>query len=58
MLVAIGVSPHLMMSVGTPPSAIACSTRVVRVRDMIRNGFRVILGTGMLLVAFSYLFHF
>lgn len=54
MLVAIGVSLDFMMPVGTPPSAIAYSTGVVSVRDMIRNGFLVNVGTGMLLVLLYY----
>ena len=41
LLIAIGVSLDFMMPVGTPPSAIAYSTGVVSVRDMIRNGFMV-----------------
>jgi sodium-dependent dicarboxylate transporter 2/3/5 len=53
-LVAIGVSLDFMMPVGTPPSAIAYSTGVVSVRDMIRNGFLVNVGTGMLLVLLYY----
>lgn len=55
MLIAIGVSLDFMMPVGTPPSAIAYSTGVVNVRQMIRNGFLVNLGTGLILVLLYYL---
>lgn len=54
MLIAIGVSLDFMMPVGTPPSAIAYSTGVVSVRDMIRNGFMVNIGTGLILVTLFY----
>ncbi len=54
MLIAIGVSLDFMMPVGTPPSAIAYSTGVVSVRDMIRNGFLVNIGTGLILVTLYY----
>ena len=57
MLVAIGVSLDFMMPVGTPPSAIAYSTGVVRVADMIRNGFRINIGLGLLLVTLYYFFY-
>ncbi len=57
MLIAIGVSLDFMMPVGTPPSAIAYSTGVVSVRDMIRNGFLVNLGTGLILVCLYYFFY-
>jgi sodium-dependent dicarboxylate transporter 2/3/5 len=55
MLIAIGVSLDFMMPVGTPPSAIAYSTGVVNVRQMIKNGFLVNLGTGFILVLLYYL---
>ncbi len=54
MLIAIGVSLDFMMPVGTPPSAIAYSTGVVNVREMIKNGFLVNLGTGLTLVLLYY----
>lgn len=54
MLIAIGVSLDFMMPVGTPPSAIAYSTGVVNVRQMIKNGFLVNLGTGLILVLLYY----
>ncbi len=57
MLVAIGVSLDFMMPVGTPPSAIAYSTGVVNVREMIRNGFMVNVGTGLILVVMFYFFY-
>jgi sodium-dependent dicarboxylate transporter 2/3/5 len=57
LLVAIGVSLDFMMPVGTPPSAIAYSTGVVNVRDMIRNGFMVNVGTGLILVVMYYFFY-
>jgi len=56
-LVAIGVSLDFMMPVGTPPSAIAYSTGVVSVRDMIKNGFFVNVGTGLILVLLYYFFY-
>lgn len=57
MLIAIGVSLDFMMPVGTPPSAIAYSTGAVNVRQMIKNGFLVNLGTGFALVLLYYLFY-
>ena len=57
LLIAIGVSLDFMMPVGTPPSAIAYSTGVVSVRDMIRNGFGVNIGTGLILVTLYYFFY-
>ena len=54
MLIAIGVSLDFMMPVGTPPSAIAYSTGVVNVRQMIKNGFLVNIGTGLILVLLYY----
>jgi len=57
LLVAIGVSLDFMMPVGTPPSAIAYSTGVVNVREMIKNGFMVNIGTGLLLVLLYYFFY-
>ncbi|MDH3219197.1 MAG: DASS family sodium-coupled anion symporter [Gammaproteobacteria bacterium] len=56
-LIAIGVSLDFMMPVGTPPSAIAYSTGVVNVREMIKNGFFVNIGTGLILVALYYFFY-
>lgn len=57
LLIAIAVSLDFMMPVGTPPSAIAYSTGVVNVREMIRNGFLVNIGTGLLLVVLFYWFY-
>lgn len=57
LLIAIGVSLDFMMPVGTPPSAIAYSTGVVNVREMIKNGFMVNIGTGLLLVTLFYFFY-
>ena len=57
MLIAIGVSLDFMMPVGTPPSAIAYSTGVVKVGDMIRNGFRINIGLGLTLVALYYIIY-
>ncbi len=54
MLIAIGVSLDFMMPVGTPPSAIAYSTGAVNMRQMIKNGFLVNLGTGLILVLLYY----
>jgi len=56
-LIAIGVSLDFMMPVGTPPSAIAYSTGVVSVREMIKNGFLVNIGTGLILVLLYYFFY-
>jgi sodium-dependent dicarboxylate transporter 2/3/5 len=57
MLIAIGVSLDFMMPVGTPPSAIAYSTGLVSVGDMIRNGLRINIGLGLLLVVLYTLFY-
>ena len=57
LLIAIGVSLDFMMPVGTPPSAIAYSTGVVNVREMIKNGFMVNIGTGLILVVLYYFFY-
>ena len=57
LLIAIGVSLDFMMPVGTPPSAIAYSTGVVNVREMIKNGFLVNIGTGFILVVLYYFFY-
>jgi sodium-dependent dicarboxylate transporter 2/3/5 len=57
LLIAIAVSLDFMMPVGTPPSAIAYSTGVVNVREMIKNGFMVNIGTGLLLVVLYYYFY-
>lgn len=57
LLIAIGVSLDFMMPVGTPPSAIAYSTGVVNVGDMIKNGFMVNIGTGLILVLLYYFFY-
>jgi sodium-dependent dicarboxylate transporter 2/3/5 len=57
LLLAIGVSLDFMMPVGTPPNAIAYSTGVVNVRQMIRNGFGVNIGTGLILVVLYYFFY-
>ena len=54
LLIAIAVSLDFMMPVGTPPGAIAYSTGVVNVREMIRNGFLVNIGTGLILVILVY----
>ena len=55
-LIAIGVSLDFMMPVGTPPNAIAYSTGLVRVREMIKNGVLMNLGTGLILALMYYLF--
>ena len=57
LLIAIGVSLDFMMPVGTPPSASAYSTGVVNVREMIKNGFMVNIGTGLILVVLYYFFY-
>ena len=57
LLIAIGVSLDFMMPVGTPPSAIAYSTGVVNVREMIKNGFMVNIGSGLILVVLYYFFY-
>jgi sodium-dependent dicarboxylate transporter 2/3/5 len=57
LLIAIAVSLDFMMPVGTPPSAIAYSTGVVNVREMIKNGFMVNIGTGLILVVLYYYFY-
>jgi len=55
-LIAIGVSLDFMMPVGTPPNAIAYSTGLVRVKEMIKNGVLMNLGTGMILALMFYFF--
>ena len=57
MLIAIGVSLDFMMPVGTPPNAIAYATGVVKIREMIKNGFLVNIGTGLILAVLYYLFY-
>jgi len=57
LLIAIAVSLDFMMPVGTPPSAIAYSTGVVNIREMIKNGFMVNIGTGLILVVLYYCFY-
>lgn len=53
-LIAIGVSLDFMMPVGTPPNAITYSTGLVRVKEMIKNGVLMNLGTGVILAAMYY----
>ena len=53
-LIAIGVSLDFMMPVGTPPNAITYSTGLVRVKEMIRNGILMNLGTGVILALMYY----
>ncbi|MCB0357933.1 MAG: DASS family sodium-coupled anion symporter, partial [Bdellovibrionales bacterium] len=48
-LIAIGVSLDFMMPMGTPPSAIAYSTGLVSVKEMLKTGFIINLLTGLLL---------
>lgn len=55
-LIAIAVSLDFMMPVGTPPNAIAYSTGLVRVKEMVRNGVVMNLGTGMILAVMYYFF--
>ena len=57
MLIAIGVSLDFMMPVGTPPNAIAYSTGLVKVKDMIKNGFIMNMGTGLILSILFYFFY-
>lgn len=57
MLIAIGVSLDFMMPVGTPPSAIAYSTGIVKVKEMIKAGFFINLATGLLLALMYYIFY-
>ncbi|MEE8348906.1 MAG: DASS family sodium-coupled anion symporter [Acidobacteriota bacterium] len=53
-VIAIGVSLDFMMPVGTPPNAIVYSTGLVRVKHMMKNGFIMNLGTGMILALMYY----
>jgi sodium-dependent dicarboxylate transporter 2/3/5 len=53
-LIAIGVSLDFMMPVGTPPNAITYSTGLVRVKEMIKNGVLMNLGTGVILALMYY----
>ncbi len=53
-LLALGVSLDFMMPVGTPPNAIAYSTGYFKVKEMMRYGFLVNIGTGLLLATLFY----
>jgi sodium-dependent dicarboxylate transporter 2/3/5 len=53
-VIAIGVSLDFMMPVGTPPNAIVYSTGLVRVKQMIKNGAIMNLGTGLILAVMYY----
>ncbi|MBI4739248.1 DASS family sodium-coupled anion symporter [Candidatus Woesearchaeota archaeon] len=50
MVAAVGVSFDFIFPFGTPPSAIAYSTKFVMIKDMIKAGF-LISATGILLLA-------
>ena len=52
----MGVSLDFMMPVGTPPSAIAYSTGLVKVREMVKIGAVINLGTGLILGLMYYFF--
>ncbi len=54
-VIAIGVSLDFIMPVGTPPNAIAYSTGLVRIRDMVKNGMLMNLGTGLIHAWLCYL---
>ena len=54
MVIAIGVSLDFMMPVGTPPNAITYSTGLVRVKEMIKNGVIMNVGTGLILALMYY----
>ena len=56
-LIAIGVSLDFMIPVGTPPSAIAHSTGLVTVKEMIVNGVLINLGGAIILAVIYYLFY-
>jgi len=56
MLIAISVSIDFMMPVGTPPNAIAYSTGLVRIKDMLKNGALINIGAGTILATMYYLF--
>ena len=56
-LIAIGVSLDFMMPIGTPPNAIAYSTGVVTVKEMVKAGFFINLATGLLLALVFYIFY-
>lgn len=58
MVIAMGVSLDFMIPVGTPPSAIAHSTGLVRVPEMVRNGILVNFSTSLLLATLFYFFFF
>ena len=46
-----------MMPVGMPPGAITYSIGVVSVDEMIKNGFLVIIGAGLILELLYYFFY-
>ncbi|MBT4761648.1 MAG: SLC13/DASS family transporter [Bdellovibrionaceae bacterium] len=54
-LIAVGVSLDFMIPIGTPPSAIAHSTGLVKVSEMVKNGVLINIGTALIL---STLFYF
>lgn len=53
-VIAISVSLDFMMPVGTPPNAIIYSTGLVRVKEMIKNGAIMNVGTGLILALMYY----
>ena len=53
-VIAIGVSLDFMMPVGTPPNAITYSTGLVRVKEMVKNGVVMNIGTGLILAVMYY----
>ena len=53
-IVAVGVSLDFMMPVGTPPNAITYSTGLVRVKEMVKNGVIMNIGTGLILAVMCY----
>jgi sodium-dependent dicarboxylate transporter 2/3/5 len=53
-VIAVGVSLDFMLPVGTPPNAITYSTGLVRVKEMIKNGVIMNVGTGLILAVMYY----
>ncbi|MFQ6020679.1 MAG: SLC13 family permease [Candidatus Aenigmatarchaeota archaeon] len=55
-LAGIAVSLDFMVPVGTPPNAIAYSTRYVRLRDMVKSGIVIAIIGALLLSGFAFLY--
>ena len=52
---AFGVSLDFIFPMGTPPSALAYSTKYVKIKDMIKSGLVISIIGAVILVLFAYL---